>query len=162
MVALSVCVHLRRQCAAVIGKIHSHVYFAPGIRLPFLRVIPLALECTFPRSSVERSGSSSLHTSGRFPTKTARMALNGHPSTKRSINFQDYDVFGFDLDHTIAKYKLVELFNVSKSLGHFQPLYGCSKGLGHKTWNFRQLFIVICSSDTGARVKICETPVNTF
>ena len=29
------------------------------------------------------------------------------------INFKDYDAFGFDLDHTIAKYDLVMLFNVS-------------------------------------------------
>lgn len=33
--------------------------------------------------------------------------------TRPTINFQDYDVFGFDLDHTIAKYKLVKLFQVA-------------------------------------------------
>ncbi|XP_025097899.1 5'-nucleotidase domain-containing protein 1-like, partial [Pomacea canaliculata] len=28
----------------------------------------------------------------------------------KTLNFQNYDVYGFDLDHTLAKYKLVELF----------------------------------------------------
>ncbi|KAL8585862.1 hypothetical protein ACOMHN_056457 [Nucella lapillus] len=38
------------------------------------------------------------------------MASNG---TQNKINFQEHDVFGFDLDHTIAKYNLVALFNLA-------------------------------------------------
>lgn len=30
-----------------------------------------------------------------------------------------FDVFGFDLDHTLCKYKLVNLFNVSNALYYY-------------------------------------------
>ncbi|ESO84261.1 hypothetical protein LOTGIDRAFT_108569 [Lottia gigantea] len=33
--------------------------------------------------------------------------------TDSFINFQDFDAYGFDLDHTILKYKLVNAFNLS-------------------------------------------------
>ena len=115
MVVLSSCVHLRRHCAAVIGEIYSLSDFRPRGHLPVVRFTSLALGRPFPRVSVERRNSIYYQSiSRRFCTETAKMSSNGHCPTKRSISFQDYDVLGFDLDHTIAKYKLVELFNVSR------------------------------------------------
>lgn len=123
MVVLSLCVFLRRHCAAVIGNFHCHsdVYFAPGGHMPSLRFTSLAQRGTLSRSK-ERHLHLDKHLlklhhlgSRRLYSTTAKMASNGNLPTSgcRSINFQDYDAFGFDLDHTIAKYKLVELFNVS-------------------------------------------------
>ena len=115
MVVLSLCVPLRRHCAAVIGEIYSLSDFRLRGHLPIFRFTSLALERPFPRGSVERSNSLYYQSiSRRFCTETAKMSSNGLCPTKRSISFQDYDVLGFDLDHTIAKYKLVELFSVSR------------------------------------------------
>ena len=32
---------------------------------------------------------------------------------RKTVCLADYDAYGFDLDHTLAKYKLVEFFDVS-------------------------------------------------
>ncbi|XP_076444895.1 5'-nucleotidase domain-containing protein 1-like [Babylonia areolata] len=45
----------------------------------------------------------------RLYQTTTGMASDRNPT----ICFQEYDALGFDLDHTIAKYKLVALFNVA-------------------------------------------------
>ena len=37
-------------------------------------------------------------------------------NNSNTLCFNDYDVFGFDLDHTLAKYNLTNLFDVSLNL----------------------------------------------
>ena len=47
------------------------------------------------------------------------LSFNQKMSAKNNSNtlcFNDYDVFGFDLDHTLAKYNLTNLFDVSLNL----------------------------------------------
>ncbi|XP_041354320.1 5'-nucleotidase domain-containing protein 1-like [Gigantopelta aegis] len=34
------------------------------------------------------------------------------PVTRKTVSLADYDAYGFDLDHTLAKYKLVEFFDM--------------------------------------------------
>ncbi|XP_048239965.1 5'-nucleotidase domain-containing protein 1-like [Haliotis rufescens] len=55
-----------------------------------------------------------VHSAARILTLAAqrRTMSSGHPST---ICLADYDAYGFDLDHTLAKYKLVEVFNLTYS-----------------------------------------------
>ena len=34
----------------------------------------------------------------------------------QQLSLEDYDVYGFDIDHTIAKYNIPNLFNVSNQV----------------------------------------------
>lgn len=36
-------------------------------------------------------------------------------TTSGSLSLDEYDVYGFDIDHTLAKYKIPDLFTVSCS-----------------------------------------------
>ena len=47
-----------------------------------------------------------------FFFRTRKMAQN--PTPHPSLAISDYDVIGFDLDHTLAKYNIPHLFDVSK------------------------------------------------
>ena len=51
-------------------------------------------------------------TSKRHSSKTTRSANK----MSNYLSFCDYDVYGFDVDHTLAKYKIPNLFDVRISL----------------------------------------------
>ncbi|XP_070189996.1 5'-nucleotidase domain-containing protein 1-like isoform X2 [Littorina saxatilis] len=105
---------MRRHCLTALGQIpcKSEQYFNLGCRLSKTRrIASLAYCCMLPRFEVQRRPHHFVFRG--LHCKTVGMAAKGSLTAKGSINFQDYDAYGFDLDHTIAKYKLVTLFNVA-------------------------------------------------
>lgn len=52
-----------------------------------------------------------------FNSQNLNEKLGTTMSVSETINFAQYDVLGFDMDNTLARYKLVPFFNVSDAVG---------------------------------------------